>query len=222
MGRAASRSFGAQGCSPVKFLDEERQDTVGSAAGRLCGAGADPACVPHREEASREGLEAVRNRIGLYITQILALCCAAYGRRSSSLRARFAALDHSERPSITHTACSSNTSTPASRRRFFSAAIRRLQVRGDGRPQGRAMRKAQYSRRSVIDHSGNMPQRADRVSRSEDRQTIRPPLTPSRFERQRAGWLSHPANASRYRASAWRTGDFKTEGRGSPLSHATR
>ena len=71
MGRAASRSFGAQGCSPVKFLDEERQDTVGSAAGRLCGAGADPACVPHREEASREGLEAVRNRIGLYITQIL-------------------------------------------------------------------------------------------------------------------------------------------------------
>jgi hypothetical protein len=55
--------------------------------------------------------------------------------RSRNLRALSAAGECSSRRSKTQTAFSSHRSTPAASKRSFSAAIRRRQVRGDGRPK---------------------------------------------------------------------------------------
>jgi len=63
---------------------------------------------------------------------------------------------------------------------------------------------------------------AGRVSRPENSNGGSAAPTPSRLDRLRAGWLSHPANPHHYRPAAWRTRDKGAECRGSPLSHATR
>lgn len=55
-----------------------------------------------------------------------------------------------------HADASENTSTPATRRRFFSAAIRLDHVRGDGWPKCRAMRKRQYRKRRRFDQGGRL------------------------------------------------------------------
>ena len=86
----------------------------------------------------------------------------AYSRRFSTFNARRAAGEYSDRPRSTHTACSSNASTPASRRRSFSAEIRRHQVRRLGRLKERAARRNQYRRRSSLDQGGNMPEWYDK------------------------------------------------------------